>query len=600
MSQLTKKEYYAIECAQKLSNMSDARAEHFVTNQMEDLKLAFELLKRNTIQTLKTLELYICLCERLKISSADSMLNIKNIELLNVADELNFYARFKKISIINLISKNIPMVISGGAALHALDNASSKFDTDIDIWFNSPRDIKQYIAEIGKGRKYTLAVPVNKPKYINMTLKADKFLPKDVNLQLINYCTIERIPYDFDFELVKVRYTSDGVTVSPYTLRSIVTRKMSLSEINKFHLERISNNKSWRDAWVTRNFLENRLLKYVDRGYEIVNSESLEYSKLLNSLFMKLTILKQMIKPIPPTELTELAVEDLSKFEMFVLDPDSLHSNYDENENDVKSTDVEEIVQNFKSVVEPSETEDFKSVTEPSETEEFENVIMVTKTPKNDIPLQDQTGKKNKVLEIAITNKFYAIVKELLDDGADPNIIISTPEAEIFAIDYAIQTADDKLILLLMSKGVNIQTDYKGDTLLHKLCRAKPTYDILLLLCNLNIDINQQTYYNQNTALHDLCNNDNIQLGLVRCLIKSGAEIHIKNAQGMTPYDVFLARAAPNDLKHKVILEVLKPNSLESIIVVPNNDPTKAQQVRTQIEFLQKQVQELTNKLNSL
>ena len=144
----------------------------------------------------------------------------------------------------------------------------------------------------------------------------------------------------------------------------------------------------------------------------------------------------------------------------------------------------------------------------------------------------------------------YEMVKELLDNGVDVNIIDKNNYLNNTPLHHA-SRGNIKIVKLLIENGANINAlDKDNISPLSYACHHKKLEIAKLLLKenNTNVNIVDNNGY---TLLHDVCNKNKINEELIELVISYGVDdFTVKNNRGKTPLD-YLRESRRYDLVEK-------------------------------------------------
>jgi ankyrin repeat protein len=151
-------------------------------------------------------------------------------------------------------------------------------------------------------------------------------------------------------------------------------------------------------------------------------------------------------------------------------------------------------------------------------------------------------GFSNTPLILALQNNAPAIVKYLIDSGADPNIPVKASDPqnnEIFMspLVMAIQRNDLNMVKYLTSKGANVNGDWPYTPLNIAILTNSPS--IVQYLIQKKANVNQTDTKTGCTtlmiALNAFGNLATLNLEIIKQLVENGANIHAKTSQLTTP-----------------------------------------------------------------
>lgn len=133
----------------------------------------------------------------------------------------------------------------------------------------------------------------------------------------------------------------------------------------------------------------------------------------------------------------------------------------------------------------------------------------------------------------AINKNNFALVEQLIQNGADVNELDSNQDAPLVMAAYK---GYNQIVKLLLASGADVSAVDPGmkATALHAAAYAGRT-EAAKLLIEYNIDINKQGPYNGYTALHDAIWQDNVEI--VKLLLGANADLSLLSHDGKSPLD---------------------------------------------------------------
>lgn len=192
----------------------------------------------------------------------------------------------------------------------------------------------------------------------------------------------------------------------------------------------------------------------------------------------------------------------------------------------------------------------------------------------------------------AIKGKNIAVIKLLLDNGADANNILNSSGFNAFIV--AVRESTLEIVQLLIDNGANMNaTDSGGYTAMMLAARVSNLEMVRFLIKN-GADVNIKNPYNEN-CLFPAVASKNVEM--VRLLIESGADVNIKNDCGKTlielaneckieykdTYDAHigwkLSGECEEDRIHREIVALLTTNASLLTEDVPSNSQFKRRKI---------------------
>ncbi|MBV6621812.1 MAG: ankyrin repeat domain-containing protein [Rivularia sp. (in: Bacteria)] len=153
------------------------------------------------------------------------------------------------------------------------------------------------------------------------------------------------------------------------------------------------------------------------------------------------------------------------------------------------------------------------------------------------VPTNSQT-KLTKVCEST------AILQKYLKDGGNPDARFKNTggfESRNYPDNYPLLfCVSNEGAEILLKNGANPNVQFAGKTLLYRAYRIRNTSLIQLLLKH-GANPNALTSYNDTSLLHQAVANGDVKM--VKLLLKSSADVNIKNSRKATPLDVAIRRA---------------------------------------------------------
>ena len=140
----------------------------------------------------------------------------------------------------------------------------------------------------------------------------------------------------------------------------------------------------------------------------------------------------------------------------------------------------------------------------------------------------------NRQMIKAADNRDTKTVRKMLEQGADPNV---QDNSGYTALMYACRNGEPEMIQMLLDAKADLYVqDNSGETALTTACsNPRGNRDVITALITAGAELDKRNN-NGMTALMYLARNG--YTGLMKLLIKDGADMNIKDAQGRTAFDI--------------------------------------------------------------